>query len=275
MSKKRGKLSKGEMSFIEKNIDNLSIEKIAQALNRTEEPVKKYIFTLSAVKKKDDTHHELSTGLHNKYYWKELKEQFSNEELQYFTSMWVDLVRQFNNDVLPSEEMQIKELIRTEIIINRNMVDRQKIIFEINNLEKEINKLDEKIEDSEPEEAGTYALLKGKAMDTLSMLMNSKNAYIKEHTLLLDKKEKGLKELKASRGDRVKDIISYKEDFGAWLRVLDDEERREREGINLSKMQISTKNEQDRLSGWHQYVDGEVDQPILNEFTVKDIEEYD
>jgi len=59
------------------------------------------------------------------------------------------------------------------------------------------------------------------------------------------------------------------------LRVLDDEERREREGINLSKMQISTKNEQDRLSGWHQYVDGEVDQPILNEFTVKDIEEYD
>ena len=43
MTKKRGKLSVEEMNFIRQNCFNISIEEIAETLNRTEAPIQKFI----------------------------------------------------------------------------------------------------------------------------------------------------------------------------------------------------------------------------------------
>ena len=43
MSRKRGKLSNDEMSYIRQNCFDLSIAEIAGVLNRTEGPIKKFI----------------------------------------------------------------------------------------------------------------------------------------------------------------------------------------------------------------------------------------
>ena len=43
MTRKRGKLSLDEMKYIRENCFDLPIEEIADNLNRTEEPVRRYI----------------------------------------------------------------------------------------------------------------------------------------------------------------------------------------------------------------------------------------
>ena len=58
MSKKRGKLSLEEMKYIDDNAHAYSLDDIAVALNRTVEPVKKYIQqkNLSRFGMSDDEH---------------------------------------------------------------------------------------------------------------------------------------------------------------------------------------------------------------------------
>ena len=55
----------------------------------------------------------LKHKLHSKTFWSEITRQFDYEtgELQYFEDTWVGLVKQFREDVLPAEELQIKQFI--------------------------------------------------------------------------------------------------------------------------------------------------------------------
>ena len=69
MTKKRGKLSIDEMSFIRQNCFNISIEEIAETLNRTITPVQKFIDkeNLKMRNMSDDEH--LLVGLRDRYYY--------------------------------------------------------------------------------------------------------------------------------------------------------------------------------------------------------------
>ena len=147
-SLKRGKLSNIEMNYIRQNCFDLSIEEIAEKLGRTEAPVRKFI-DKENLKARDltDAEHLLST-LRTKFYYKEFKKQFSDAEIIFFEHNWIDFFRQFNEDVTHTEELQILEVIRTEILINRSMEDRRSIMINIDQLERLI---DEEM-DKEPAE---------------------------------------------------------------------------------------------------------------------------
>ena len=45
-------------------------------------------------------------------YWKELKHQFSDEELELFLYHWKQIIAQFRKDVLATEELQIVDDLR-------------------------------------------------------------------------------------------------------------------------------------------------------------------
>ena len=131
LTKKRGKLSTGEMDYIRQNCFDLSIEEIAENLNRTTGPVQKFI-DKENLKARDLTDHEyMLTHLRDRYYYKELGKQFSDGELIFFEHQWIDYFKQFSEDVTHTEEMQILEVIRTEILINRGMEDRQEVVANI------------------------------------------------------------------------------------------------------------------------------------------------
>ena len=49
-------------------------------------------------------------------------------ELIFFEHQWIDYFKQFSEDVTHTEEMEILEVIRTEVLINRGMEDRQDIL---------------------------------------------------------------------------------------------------------------------------------------------------
>ena len=198
MSRKRGKLSKAEMNYIKQNCFDVSIKEIAKELNRTEAPIRKFIDkeNLKMRNMSDDEH--LLVGLRGRYYYKELQKQFQDAELIFFEHQWVDYFRQFSEDVTHTEEMEILEVIRTEVLINRGMEDRQEVLQNIERL----NKLIEDEMDKPMALRDTQALASFQTQ--LGAAISSKSAYINEHEKLLTKKERLLKDLKGTREHIIK-----------------------------------------------------------------------
>ena len=143
--RKRGQLALEEQQFIRDNIDSLSIEQIAEALNRTIKPVQRYVTESKiGIKSKDEqeTDKTLRQKLHAKTFWVEIEKQFdkSTGELQYFEDTWIGLVKQFREDVLPAEELQIKQFITIDILINRSMKERKRHIADTEKLQEEVDR---------------------------------------------------------------------------------------------------------------------------------------
>ena len=134
MTKKRGQLSLDEEKFIRDNIKKLTIQQIADSINRNIPPVKRYIIENRLLEDNDvlDDEEYLKHKLHSKSFWGEIKKQFDNDsgELEYFENVWINLLRQFREDVLPAEELQIKQFITIDILINRSMKERKRHIAE-------------------------------------------------------------------------------------------------------------------------------------------------
>ena len=267
--RKRGQLGLEEQEFIRDNIDSLSIEQIAEALNRTVKPVQRYVTESKiGIKSKDEeeTDKTLRRKLHAKTFWIEIEKQFdkSTGELQYFEDTWIGLVKQFREDVLPAEELQIKQFITIDILINRSMKERKRHIADTEKLQEEVDreyKLPEDLRDG-PKLANLET--------QLSFARNSIANYTNEYTKLLNEQQKISKDLKATREQRIKRIEDGKSSWIGLIRMLEDEEIREKEGREMEIMNMSVEQQIKKLSEYHEYQDGEVDTPLLTPETVQD-----
>ena len=140
---KRGKFSDEDLNFIKNNSDEKTVEEIAKYLDRNPKTVKRVMDGMNVVttemtlEEKDEV--SLRKKLINKDYWQEIEKQFTENEIDYFISIWIQLIKQFREDVLPTEELQIKQLITTEILMNRCMVERKRSLEDIERLTDTIN----------------------------------------------------------------------------------------------------------------------------------------
>ena len=267
MTRKRGKLSVDEMDFIRQNCFDLSIEEIANNLNRTTAPVQKFIDkeNLKMRNMTDDEH--LLVELRGRYYYQELRKQFNDAELIFFEHQWIDYFRQFSEDVTHTEEMEILEVIRTEVLINRGMEDRQEVMQNIERLNKLID------DEMEKPSAMQDTVALASFQTQLGAAISSKSAYINEHEKLLTKKERLLKDLKGTREQRKRNADDAKTNFSSWLRQLDDKDLRKKEGFDMEVHRVAAEKALDKLSEYHAYEDGVVAQPILNADTLIEDEE--
>ena len=266
-SKKRGQLSLDEEAYIEQNIQNMSIEQIASNLNRNTDPIKRYIdekqLYTSQADKNDYT--ILKNKLHSKTFWNEIKRQFDDDtgELAYFEDTWIGLIKQFREDVLPAEELQIKQFITIDILINRSMKERKRHIAETDKLQKLVDAEYEKSEDQR--DIPRLANLETQ----LSFARNSIANYTNEYTKLLNEQQKISKDLKATREQRIKRIEDGKSSWVGLIRMLEDEEIREKEGREMEILSIATQKSKDKLYEYHAYQDNIVDKPFLNSESVE------
>ena len=261
MTRKRGKLSKKEMEFIRQNCFSLPLEQIAEVLNRTVAPVQKFVDKQNLKMRNMTDNEHLLVQLRDRYYYKELQKQFTDAELIFFEHQHIDYFRQFSEDVTHTEEMEILEVIRTEVLINRGMEDRQEVIQNIDRLNRMI--------DTEMEKPmamqDTVALASFQTQ--LGAAISSKSAYINEHEKLLTKKERLLKDLKGTREQRKRNADDAKTNFTSWLRQLEDDKIRKDESFDMEVHRIAADKATDRLSEYHAFEDGVVDQPLLNSDT--------
>lgn len=261
MAKKRGQLSLDEEKFIRDSISLLSVEQIADSLNRNVEPINRYIDENQLYALNEKSENELlKRKLHSKTFWNEITRQFDEDsgELQYFEDTWVGLIKQFREDVLPAEELQIKQFITIDILINRSMKERKRHISETEKLQKLVDKEYEKNESDR--DIPRLANLETQ----LNFARNSIASYTNEYTKLLNEQQKISKDLKATREQRIKRIEDGKSSWVGLIRMLEDEDIREKEGREMEILAMATEKAKKQLYDYHEYADHSVDSPILN-----------
>ena len=80
-----------------------------------------------------------------------------------------------------------------------------------------------------------------------------------------------LKDLKGTREQRIKAIEDSKQTFASLVKqIATDKSFRTKIGVDMEKMRLAMEKEKARLSEFHTYEDGQVDQPFLTPDTVKD-----
>lgn len=281
---KKGRLSKSEMKYIADNAPHASPENIAAHLDRDPETIKKYINTKLTTNKdnvRESDEVDAEYDLKSREFWKVLKKQFSKDELETFIYHWKRLIAQFRRDVLPTEELQVIELIRFEILANRCLVD-------LNNSKKEVEKLEEwlRTEENKHFEVRDIELVTDLSRQ-IGSLRAGRDSLSKEYRDIEDKKNKLFSSLKATREQRIKKLENTKETFDGLIRkILRDPEFVAEQNMYLEKMRLALEQEEKRLGDYHEFEDGEVDRPLLTPETVmwegekpeatnKDIEEDD
>ena len=260
---KKGRFTKSEQKYIRESYDTLTSEEIGIQLDRDPESITKFVIDkIKTAPKPEEL--EASYDLQQRPYWKELSQQFAEDELTLFVYHWGRIISQFRDDVLPTEELQVIDAIKLEILMNRALTRQQTCSNEIRSFDLQIDAQRSLGEDADRD----YILSLERQV---AIVRASIESISKDYKDLQDKKSKMLKDLKGTREQRVKRLEDSKTTFIGWIRQLMEEpELRQNIGIKMEKMRIATEKERERLSKYHRYEDGIVDQPFLTPEDVKD-----
>lgn len=261
---KRGRLSAAEEAFIEKHRDRMTAEQMADRLNRIPSTVQKYLGNVEGRAVKAEI--TLSVELETRPEWEQWQQQFTPDELKFFKYRYVQFMSQFRDDILPTEEIQVFQFITLDILTQRVMREQKKIVAEQEYIQKRLEQtykeqehVSELTEEEVEEIDKDIRYMEGRYADLSSQL----KPISQRHESYLMRQSNMLKELKATRDQRVKVLEGSKQSFLGFLRALQDDEFREEQGDDLEKHRIATDKEYERLSKPHKYVDGTEDLPLL------------
>jgi len=265
MSMKKGRFSVEEMQFIEANAETLSPNMIAIKLNRDPESVRNWIGEKIGFSTKQKREAEVANELKQKPYFRELDSQFSADELEMFEFHFKKMWSQFKDDVFHTEEMQIIDTIKLEILMNRILRSQQQNQNDITSTERIIR--EEKARDKDQRDMDMIVNLERQ----VAMLRASQETLSKDYKDLQARKATMLKDLKGTREQRIKAIEDSKQTFASLVKkIATDPQYRTKIGIEMEKMRLAVEQEKERLAEYTQYEDGQVDQPLLTPETVKD-----
>ena len=261
---KKGRFSKEEMEFIEANAEVLSPESIAQKLDRDPESIRDWIKKNVGFSPKQKKEAAVANELKEKPYYKELSTQFSSEELELFEFHFKKMWSQFKDDVFHTEEMQIIDTIKLEILMNRILKSQRDNQQEIAIAERLVR--DEKARDKDQRDMDLVINLERQ----VAIMRASQETLSKDYKDLQARKATMLKDLKGTREQRVKAIEDSKFTFASLVKkIATDPQFRNKIGVDMEKMRLAMENEKERLSEYMQYNDGQVDQPFLTPETAK------
>lgn len=263
---KTGRLSKKEWEFIEFNADKMSAVDIAAKLDRALEPVQKHLQKLGKgrdLKKNLQTQAEYD--LKRRPYWRELQAQFSESELDILLYHWKEIVSQFRKDILATEELQIVDVIKLEVLMNRALREQQQSMGKIGQFEEMIQF--EKAKGSEDQDREFIFGLERQ----IATLRAAKESLSREYKDLQSKKSAMYRDLKATREQRIAKLEDNKETFAGLIqKLVRDPDFCEEQSLYMEKMRLATIKEMERLSDYHQYDDNTIDVPFLTPETVPD-----
>tara|TARA_R110000751_G_scaffold78241_5_gene157809 strand:- start:2235 stop:3023 length:789 start_codon:yes stop_codon:yes gene_type:complete len=260
---KKGRFSKEEEAIIEKSIGTLSCEQIAEKLDRDPESVEKFIKRKFRVGISGEE--QAAFELDDRPYFVEVKQQFSEEEVKLFRYHWARIISQFRDDVIPTEELQVVDLIKLELLMNRSLKQNKGNIEQISSLEGLIQL--ERARDVDQQDIDMVFNMERQA----ASLKASQESLNKDYRELQTKKNSMLKDMKATREQRVKRLEDSKQSLVGWIAYLMGNPDITRQyGIEMEKMKLAMEKEKVRLGAYHKYQDGQIDQPFLNSDTMKD-----
>jgi hypothetical protein len=258
---KKGRISKDEERTIGRLINSLTVEDIAKQLDRDVESVDNFVKRKFKVGLSNEE--AAAYSLEDRPYWIELENQFTSSELELFKYHWSRIISQFKDDVFPTEELQVVDVIKLEILMNRCLKSNKDNLNEMTTLEKML--ADERAVDKDQRDHDYVLNLERQ----LASLRASQEALNRDYRELQSKKASMLREMKGTREQRIKRLEDSKQSFTSWVaHLMQDPETLKRYGIEMEKMRLAMLKEKERLSQFHQYEDGQIDQPFLTPDTV-------
>ena len=262
---KKGRFSKTEISFITENHETSSYQEIALKLNRDAYSVENFIKSKLGESIEDKKRIQALYDLKNRPYWEDLKGQFNEHELEMLLYHWGRIIGQFRDDVLPTEELQVLDAIKLEVLMNRALKNQQTNMEDIDTYEEQIT--EEKGRPIEYQDRDYIFNLERQ----IAVARAAQEALGRDYKDLQVKKSSMLKDLKATREQRIKRLEDSKQTFTGWIKnVLQNAAFREELSINMEKMRLAVEKESTRLAGYHKYDDGVIDQPLLTPETFSD-----
>jgi len=257
-----GRLSKADGAFIKKNLERMSIEAIAKRLGRAESSIYDWVEKNVGFSTKEKVEIEVNNELKSRPYYKELISQFSPDELIMFEFHFKKMWAQFKDDVFHTEEIQIIDTIKLEILMNRILKNQQDTMHRIASVQNQIA-MERKLGDD-----GDQDLIINLEKQVSAMIA-SQETMSKDYKELQARKAAMLKELKGTRQQRIQEIESSKKTFASLIQSLTmNPGYREEVGREMEKRRIAMEKERQRLSDEIKYEDGRFDRPLLNDESV-------
>lgn len=267
MSKKIGAFSKADIEYLVNHCKTETIEEMAEALNRSEDAVKKQMMERGLWSEKTDDELEnearIKQDLYKRSWWPSIHLSCNDMELKYFEDFWVDMMTDVNSEITKSEAIFIKDWGLLEIDKLRLLSGQKEARDKILELEGELNKFPPQ-EQRDPVENIKYNQM-------FSELALCKGA-VGEHTSNLDKINKNIdtisKKLKVDRENK-RDKETTADSFWKLVALLEDQNARVHNEQLAELMKEAMIKSKAKLGQNHQYVDGEIDRPILNSDTLE------
>lgn len=274
MSNRKGRITDEEARIIEKELPFSTYEEVAKKLGRNPSTVRKFAQREGITKDKISSQKYIANEIKTDPLFSKMEELLNEDEIVAAHSIYKGFMEQFGGDILYSERQQIVDYAIVDCLLNREIV-RQKQI------EKEYIVANEKIKVLE------VGLKEAKDADDDEAFMNYQDdiaemgivlADLKEDRKhakdsaksLMDRKEKSLKSMNASREARANELTDATQNFENLVQYLKKNVDKRRElGIELAKMRLAVKEEFLRLSQIHQYADKEFDYPVFNSEVVE------
>lgn len=242
-------------------------EEIASLLNRSLVSVRDFIEKKLGLfltdKIKIEKHAEFD--LTSRPFWPDIKLQFNKAEQDLFLYHWSRYVGQFHNDVLPTEEIQILDLIKFDLLGSRSLRDQNAASEMLLRLEAEVTQL-KNLPTDEQNVDRIFNL--ERQIGTIRASKDTQSRDVKDYQ---DKKIKLYEKLKATRDQRFKEIEAKGEEFPEIVnRILKDPAYCDSLSMIMEKMRVAAEVEKKRLYELHSFGGGDIDPIILNSESVNE-----
>jgi hypothetical protein len=260
---KGGRVSRSEKLRMKDDVEhrNMTVLDIATSYNRHPDTVEAILRGLNVNASTGDEESKQTSALAEKLqsrdYWYQLEFMFDKGELEQFISLWCELMMQFNDDVLFAEELQIKQYVTLEILNNRLMIDRRNYLHKLNEYTEALD--EEYMKPDEERDNKRVNYLEGR----IKQLQSTISSYEKDYKEGIKQADNVLKNLKATRDQRLKQVDHSKSSWPALVRALQNEKMRNEMSREAELMRIAKERQVKKLQQHHTFNNDEIDRPFL------------
>lgn len=268
-ARKTGKLSSWAEQYIRENSEKIKPEEIAITIGKTPDTVNRYIARHNLVPYGEEynerVRRKLKESLHLEGFWRGVKDNYSKDEIKIFEDLWVDLIQQFDEDVTATEKLQMHKYIT--LILMRERIIKKQTLFQ-NTLESVTDTLNSE-KKKHPDDRNDA--LVDKLATTVQSLTKESSSLAKEYTEVAKQESEMEKALKGTRDQRVKQIQDATKNWSSLLQQLESPKLRREIGAHLEIHRRAADKAKADISAPHQYLNKEVDLPLLTSETVESL----
>lgn len=274
--------SEEEIKFIQDNVDQMSDEKIGEAIGRSGVAVKRWrtkngLFRRGSnisseaaapvtIKKaninKSNISEEQKFELWRKHFrntprYKRIVKQFTKDDVDAFTDSWANYCCQFE-DLKPSEEELLELMITTKLRIDDNRRSYLQLQLQEEELAREMASRPGGKLNLEEETADRFILEQINASNRLKIELN------KDYKELNTKFEAYVRSLNATREQREQNEDIGGDTFFSLVRILTDEKRRKEVGRQNELMKMAIQKDSKKFKQEREFLNHEVDRIMLD-----------